>query len=216
MFLLFVRWNERLFTISCTKLIITFLKLCVLSLVMPEFSYELKIPQERVAVLIGKKGEIKEQLEKETKTKIDVDSDEGDVFVKGEDALGLYSTREIVKAIGRGFNPETAMLLLKQDYSFELVNVADYAKTNESVRRLKGRVIGQEGRSRRLIEEMTECYISVYGKTIGIIGEASNVAMARRAVESLLQGSPHAGIYKWLEKQRRTLRMRQLEEKKGF
>jgi len=48
-------------------------------------------------------------------------NDEGDVFVKGEDALGLYSTREIIKAIGRGFNPETAKLLLKQDYSFELV-----------------------------------------------------------------------------------------------
>ena len=35
-----------------------------------EFSYELKIPKERVAVLIGKKGEIKKRIEDETSSKI--------------------------------------------------------------------------------------------------------------------------------------------------
>ena len=56
-----------------------------------KFSYELKIPKDRVAVLIGKKGEIKKKLEKETKTNIEVDSKEGDVFLSGEDGLGLFT-----------------------------------------------------------------------------------------------------------------------------
>jgi ribosomal RNA assembly protein len=169
---------------------------------MAEFSYEIKIPRERVAVLIGKAGATKKQIEEATKTKLNVNSEEGDVVVMGEDALGMFSTKEIIHAIGRGFNPEVAMLLLNQDYNVEFINLGDYIKSKNSMERLKGRVIGSEGKSRKVIEDLTECYISVYGKTIGIMGKVENTPTARRAVESLLGGSPHANVYKWLEKQR--------------
>ena len=86
---------------------------------MASYSYELKIPQERVAVLIGKNGEVKKNIEEDTKTQIKIDSLEGDIFIYGEDALGLYTAREVTRSIGRGFNPEIAKLLLKQDYVFE-------------------------------------------------------------------------------------------------
>ena len=91
-----------------------------------EYSYELKIPKERVAVLIGKDGEVKKSIETETKTKIKIDSKEGDIFVYGNDALGLYTCREVVQSIGRGFNPEIAKLLLKQDYVFELIHLTEF------------------------------------------------------------------------------------------
>lgn len=171
-----------------------------------EFGYDLKIPKERIAVLIGTKGETKKHIEEITKTRIEVDSKEGEVSIKGKDALGLYSAREVVKAIARGFNPEIAQLLLKNDYSFELLNIHDYAKTKNDEKRLKGRVIGEKGKSRNTIESLTGAYISVYGKTIGIVGEITAVGLARRAVESLLSGSPHASVYKWLEKQRRNMK----------
>jgi ribosomal RNA assembly protein len=179
---------------------------------MAEFSYEIKIPKDRIAVLIGTKGEIKKQLEDETKTKIDVDSKEGDVTVSGEDALLLYSTRDIIRAIGRGFNPEMALLLLKQDYAFELINLPEYEKPSQ-FKRIKGRVIGKEGKSRKLLEEYTETFISVYGKTVGIIGQTEQVSIARRAIEMLLKGSPHSNVYKWLEKMRRQVMRREHEEK---
>ena len=79
---------------------------------MAEFAYQVKIPKERVAVLIGKKGEVKKQIEETTGIAMEIDSKEGEVNVIGDDALMLYSTREIIKAIARGFNPEIAMLLL--------------------------------------------------------------------------------------------------------
>ena len=86
---------------------------------MAEYLYDTKIPKERIAVLIGKDGITKKHIESATKIKLKIDSKEGDVFLEGEDALGLYSAREVVKAIGRGFNPEIALLLLKQDYMFD-------------------------------------------------------------------------------------------------
>lgn len=182
---------------------------------MDEFSYELKIPRDRVAVLIGKKGETKQELEKDTGTRIVVDSKEGDVQVIGEDSLMIYTVKEIIKAIGRGFNPDIAMLLLKQDYSLELMNMADYVKSKNQILRLKGRVIGKEGKARRNIEVLTDTSICVYGKTIGIVGRIEDVANARRAVDSILLGSPHSAVYKWLEKKRREMKTQEFEMKKN-
>ncbi|MEM4239762.1 MAG: KH domain-containing protein [Candidatus Woesearchaeota archaeon] len=172
-----------------------------------EFAYELKIPKERVAVLIGKKGELKRQLEHVTKTKIKVDSDEGDVSISGADALLLYSCREIVRAIGRGFNPQIAMQLLKQDYGIEFINLTEYASTQKELERLRGRVIGEGGKSRKTIEDLTFTNISVYGKTIGIIGRLEGIPAARKAVEALLSGRKHGTVYKFLERNRKQMRL---------
>ncbi|MBS3097264.1 RNA-processing protein [Candidatus Woesearchaeota archaeon] len=169
--------------------------------------YELRVPKDRVAVLIGKDGKVKKEIELDTKTKISIDSKEGDIFITGEDALGLYNAREVVKAVGRGFNPEVALLLLKPDYSFEMIDVQEYAgKSKEKLLRLKGRVIGEEGKSRRIIEELTESYVSIYGKTVSVIGSIESVAIAKQAIESLLKGATHASVYKFLEKKRRELK----------
>ena len=180
---------------------------------MTSYSYELKIPQERVAVLIGKKGEVKKSIESDTKTQIKVDSLEGDIFVYGKDALGLYTAHEVIRSIGRGFNPDIAKLFLKQDYVFEMVDIPEYTgKSKNTLLRLKGRVIGKEGRARKLIEELSESYISVYGKSTGIIGTAESAAMAKRAVEALLRGSTQATEYKWLENKRREMKRKRVIE----
>ena len=178
-----------------------------------EYRYELKIPKDRVAVLIGKKGKIKKDIETATKTQLKIDSQEGDVFISGKDALNLFNAREVVKAVGRGFNPELAMLLLKPDYALEIVDIEEYANTKDHLKRVKGRLIGTEGKARRTIESLTDCYISIYGKTVSIIGNVENVSLARRAVEGLLRGAKHGNIYKWLEKRRKeTMQKEILEE----
>lgn len=178
---------------------------------MAEFGYQIKIPRERIAILIGKKGEVKRQIEEFTHTNLEIDSKEGDVSVSGEDALALYSTREIIKAIGRGFNPDIAMLLTKQDYGFEVITLPEADKKNH-LTRIKGRIIGTEGKTRRIIEEMTECFLSVYGKTVSIIGRSDTLHLARKAIEMIIKGSPHSGVYQWLEKMHRQYKRREFEE----
>ena len=170
---------------------------------MDEFNYEIKIPEERVAVLIGKEGSTKKLIEEQTECSLDI-SKEGDVTIMGEDGLKLYTTKDIVKAIGRGFNPKIALLLLKTDYTFELIDMKDIAgKSKNTLERLKGRVIGKGGKSREEIERLTDTNITVYGKTIGIIGEQFQVSMARQAVSMLLQGSMHKTVFQFLEKKKK-------------
>ncbi|MDP3734479.1 MAG: KH domain-containing protein [Nanoarchaeota archaeon] len=170
-----------------------------------EFSYELKIPQERVAVLIGTNGETKKEIEITSKSTLDISKD-GDVTIAGSDAVMLYTAREIVHAIGRGFNPKIALFLLKTDYIFEIIDMKNIAgKNKNTMERLKGRVIGKGGKSREEIERLTDTHISVYGKTIGIIGEMMHVALAREAVAMLLSGSMHKTVYQFLEKRKKEI-----------
>lgn len=173
-----------------------------------ELSYELKISQERVAVLIGKEGEMKKEVEELTKSNLDI-SPEGDVIITGDDGLLLYTTREIVRAIGRGFNPKTALLLLKTDYALEIIDLKDVVgKSKNTMERLKGRVIGTNGRAREEIERLTDTSISIYGKTIGIIGEVERTGLARHAIAMLLEGSMHKTVYRLLERKRKEILFR--------
>ena len=170
-----------------------------------DFIYELKIPRERIAVLIGKHGQVKKEIEQATKTKIDIDSKEGEVQISGQDALFLYSAKEVIRAIARGFNPELAKLLLKQDYALEIMAIESYGHNQNDLPRLRGRLIGTEGKARKTIESLTECYMCVYGKTVSLIGEVEKVILARKAVEGLLRGAVHGNIYKWLEKRKKEM-----------
>ena len=172
-----------------------------------KYSYQLKIPKERIAVLIGTEGITKKEIEEATKSKINIDSKEGDVKVSGQDAILLMSAKEIVLAIARGFNPEIALQLTKQDYCLELINLHEFSRSKNDEMRMKGRIIGSEGKSRNTIESLTETNICVYGKTVGIIGEVEKVNIARRSLDMLIKGSTHSNVFRWLENQRRGMKM---------
>jgi ribosomal RNA assembly protein len=174
----------------------------------------LKIPKDRIGVLVGKKGETKNKIEKELGVEIDIDED-GEITVfsteEQKDPLATWKARDIIRAIGRGFNPEKALKLVSDDYILEIIDITDYAHSDNAIRRLKGRVIGSGGKSRRYIEDLTDTDLSVYGKTIAILGEYEPVQIAKEAVSMILRGSSHAKMYKYLERHRQDIKRRELE-----
>lgn len=174
------------------------------------FGHELRIPKERIAVLVGTNGAMKRKIQRHTASSITVDSKEGDIFITGTDMVKLYTAQQIVRAIGRGFNPETALLLLRADYALEQISLNEYSHHKNQQMRMKARVIGTKGKTRSIIEQTCEAYVSIYGKTIAIIGEVQRAHIAIRAIEMLLEGSPHAGVYKWLDQKRKTLMRQEL------
>jgi ribosomal RNA assembly protein len=174
----------------------------------------LKIPKDRIGVLVGKKGETKNKIEKELGVEIDIDED-GEITIfsteEQKDPLATWKARDIVRAIGRGFNPEKALKLISDDYVLEIIDITDYAHSDNAIRRLKGRVIGSGGKSRRYIEDLTDTDISVYGKTVAVLGEFEPVQIAKEAVSMILRGSSHAKMYKYLERHRQDIKRRELE-----
>ncbi len=182
------------------------------ALQLDAYTFSLKIPKERIAVLIGKQGQGKTELEQQTKTKLNIDSEEGDVEIFSRDPIALFTAKEIIRAIGRGFNPLVALQLLKQDYIYEQIQLNDYFKSKNHFIRVRGRLIGKDGKSRETIELLTETHISVYGKTVAVIGRVEQVSMAKQAILSLIQGSPHANVYKWLERRSKEFREAELAD----
>ena len=170
------------------------------------FSAEVLIPKTRVAVVIGKKGSTKRSLEKYTRTKLKIGK-EGDVFIIGEDNLDVFIATSVIRAVGRGFNPDIARLLLNDEYTFEVINIKDFTKGSErKLERLKSRLIGTKGGARHNIEKNTGTNISIFGKTVAIIGKYEQAILAKNAVEKLLKGSPHGNVYKYISDYKKRFR----------
>lgn len=163
----------------------------------------MRIPAERVAVLLGKNGATKRLIEKKTKTILDIE-DEGAVEINGA-PFEEWKAREIVSAVGRGFSPEKALKLLNQNYYLKVIDLKDLLGSEKHILRQKGRLIGRNGRTRRIIEETAEVDMSVYGHTIALIGGLEELGLAEAAIDKLLGGTPHSGVYRLLEKGRRAL-----------
>jgi ribosomal RNA assembly protein len=164
----------------------------------------IKIPDERIGVLIGPSGKTKSEIIKKTHCIIDIDSGEGEVTIFGE-GEDFFKTCDIVKAIGRGFSPERALKLLEEGYLFKLLDIPVYVGKNKSAQEAKrGRVIGKNGEARKEIEKKTHSLISVYGKTVGIIARPEDLEKAMTAVEMLLQGATHETVENRLEAKDKT------------
>ena len=175
-----------------------------------------KIPKERVGILIGPEGKVKQEIETKLNVKLDIDK-EGSVCIKLPvnipDPSVFLRAKDIVTAIGRGFTPETAFRLLRnEDDIFDMIDLRlIFGRSESDITRVKGRIIGTEGKTRKLIEELTEADVVVYGHTIGIIGSFEEADAARNAVQMVIEGCQHHTVYNYLQKKRTELKKQKLE-----
>jgi ribosomal RNA assembly protein len=175
------------------------------------------VPRDRVGVLVGPNGAVRSRIEERLNVRLKVDSDSGDVEIslplKAADPTALFRAKDIVTAIGRGFSAEHAFKLLDdEDALLEIIDLHEsVGKSEADLKRVRGRVIGKEGRTRSIIEELTETHVSVYGHTISIIGESDQIEIAKQAIRMLLHGSLHSTVYRFLHKKRRDLKKKKLE-----
>ena len=179
-------------------------------------SLKVRIPIERVGVLIGPKGSVKTHIEKKCKVKLWIDSDTGEVEISPtseiEDPSFLLKAQNIVLAVGRGFSSEKALKLLDDEYLLEIFDLRGFiGRSRKNLMRVKGRIIGERGKTRRIIEEATGADISIYGHTIAIIGKHDEILVAREAVQRLISGSEHSAVYRLLGKRKHELKKERLK-----
>ena len=172
-----------------------------------------KVPDDRIGVLIGAGGETMREIEERAEVRLDIDSESGNVRVEkvGDPITGLKGP-DIVKAIGRGFTPEDALRLLDDDMvMFDVVDIEAASRNKNDLRRNKGRLIGEGGRTRELMQELTGASVTIYGTTLGIIGGPQQVEAVREAAEMILDGAPHGAVYSFLERKRNELKHKGME-----
>lgn len=173
----------------------------------------IKVPQDRIGAIIGVEGNVKRIIEEKTGAGVDVDSESGAVVIQpGEDAFQALRAGEVIKAVARGFSPEKALKLLEnEDLVLDIIDLSNVADSPADMKRLKGRIIGKNGKTREVIEQMSGARLSVYGKTIGMIGDAEQLATVREALNMLIDGAPHGAVYGFLERRRRELKRTKMD-----
>ncbi|MHA1213924.1 MAG: KH domain-containing protein [Candidatus Hodarchaeales archaeon] len=160
----------------------------------------IKIPKSRIGVLIGRKGETKAEIESTTRVSIKVNSEDGSVVIESTpetpDPTYVLKVRDIIKAIGKGFSAEKAFYLLDDDMFLETIELQG---SKNSIKRHKSRIIGEKGKTRRIIESSTDASISVFGDNVTIIGGLEEIRYAKEAILQLISGSRHSTVYRFLE-----------------
>jgi ribosomal RNA assembly protein len=158
---------------------------------------------------------MKKLIEEKSKTLLEIDSESGTVTVESsEDPLMVMRVSDLVRAIGRGFSPERALVIL--DDEMLMLDVMDLSKmvgTKSDMARLKGRIIGKDGKTREIMEKLSGSKVSVYGKTIALLGYPEQIRVSRAAIEMLLDGAPHGNVYSFLEKKHQELAKEELKDK---
>lgn len=179
------------------------------------FRQSIRVSSDRLGALVGKQGKVKKWLEESCDVTLHIDSESGEVSVIGGTDLEKsdpLKAVQIVNAISRGFSPERTNRLMKDENILDIIDLRQYAgKSKNSMERIKGRLIGDRGKARRVIEELTGTYVSIYGHTVSTIGTSEQVRHAQQAVEMLASGSPHKAVYGLLQKKRTEAKLERLK-----
>lgn len=165
---------------------------------MPEERYFLEL--DRVPVFIGKEGSKKKEIEDKFECEIEIDSDTGEVIISSEDALNIFIVSNIISAVNYGHNPDKALALEDENYVLDVIDVKPMVRDSGRLKVVMGRIIGKEGSTRSLIEEMTKCAVSVRDNYVSVIGPYENTLIVHEALEMLINGSSHKSFYSFLER----------------
>ena len=173
-----------------------------------------RIPKNRIAVLIGKRGSTRKMIEDACGASLHIESNSGDVSViwpedEVADPIIKMKLPDVIFAIGRGLAPKRAVQLLEDEVFLRMYDIREWVgRQPNQTRRMRSRLIGTNGRIRSLIEELTGTEMAIYGSTVLVIGDQESLVLATPAIEGILQGSEHGTVLFGLEQDRKRQRIR--------
>ncbi|HKX20203.1 MAG TPA: KH domain-containing protein [Nitrososphaeraceae archaeon] len=180
-----------------------------------QFRLILHIPEERIPVIIGNKGKTKIKICKMCNVEIAVESKTGQITIdsttKNFDENGALKARDIINAISNGFSPERAFRILDDESLFQVLDLRNFTTSSNSTNRIKGRIIGEKGKARKNIEELTNTFISIYGHTVSLIGNYEETKLALDAIMLLVNGRSHKTAYEMLYQAKRKSKIEKLQ-----
>lgn len=122
-----------------------------------------------------------------------------------------YISAQVIEALNLGFSLEQSLLLKDEDFILEKINIKDITKRHD-LKIIKARIIGTRGKTKSILEDLSDCFIILHGNTIGIIGRTEEIKKAMQALTSLIHGSKQSRVYSYLERQRSREKLRMNED----
>ncbi|OYT32072.1 MAG: RNA-processing protein [Thermoprotei archaeon] len=172
----------------------------------------LSVNKEKIGLIVGEKGKTKKKIEELLKVKININSKTGEIVIKSSSSdttlNELLKARDIIRAISLGFPLDIALNLLHDEYFLDVIDLKEHAKSRNALSRIKGRIIGERGKAKKMLEEITGTYISIGLHTVAIIGGFEEVRLAREAILMLIEGRQHTTVYRFLQSEKRRQKYR--------
>ena len=138
----------------------------------------------------------KKRLEKELNIKITNRGKE--VSIKGN-SKNEYSAEKIIDALNFGFPFSVAMLIKKEVFLFEIINIKEHKKRHD-LETIRARIIGKKGTTLRTLQQLTKCFFELKDNEIAVIGSPRGIENAQESIISLIKGAKQSNVYGFLEK----------------
>ncbi|MEK6935592.1 MAG: hypothetical protein AABW67_02305 [Nanoarchaeota archaeon] len=127
------------------------------------------------------------------------------VFINGPGEKEFIASK-VIDAINVGFSVERALLLKDEEIILQIINIKGKTKRND-LERIRGRIIGSDGKTLKILNNLTDCFVSVHNNQVGIIGDAEDIYTTVQSIESIIRGSKQANVYARLEKEKKKKRI---------
>ena len=150
-------------------------------------------------IIFSRVNELKKELDflqKKLNVKIKID---GKRVTFGGEPFEEYEANLVMEAINFGYPVRTAILLKEEDVVFRKLSLKDFTRRKD-LEVIKARLIGTYGRTKRTIENLSDCRIIIKDNEIGILCSAEEIEYTITGIASLIRGSKQANVYKFLER----------------
>jgi ribosomal RNA assembly protein len=174
-----------------------------------------QLPFDNIEHFMSEFNSIKNDIETRLKIKLDIDRNNSLVTIEPisneTSPADMMKAKDVIQAISIGFSKEDIIDLLDEDSVLLIIDIK--SKVGDSanhIKRVMGRIIGEDGRAKKTIEEITGTIIHVGNNMVGIIGDYDRAIIAQHGIDLLIEGKMHSTVYKRLESMMRDVRKRDL------
>ncbi|MFH0973696.1 MAG: hypothetical protein V1817_02840 [Candidatus Micrarchaeota archaeon] len=165
----------------------------------------LVVPEKRAAEFKKKDGALLREIEERcgvklsfgTEAELRIDAADDDEAQRGSE----WVAEQVCHAISLGFEPRRAFKLLSDDYYLEEINLREALHGSpKALHRYKARIIGEQGKIKRNIEEFSGAVVAVGDEKVAFLGAFEEIKLAKEAVFKILEGKEISTVYSFLEK----------------
>lgn len=115
-------------------------------------------------------------------------------------ALAEYEASLVFEAIEFGFSIRQALQLKNDDIIFRRIHIRDHTR-RKNLNEVRARVIGTRGKTRRVVEHVSQCMVIVHDSEVGLLGNVHEIEAAETALINLIKGTKQSNVYRYLERQ---------------
>jgi len=138
----------------------------------------------------------KPELEKRLNININIEGRKATIIGK---SFEEYEASIVLDAINFGFSAKKALTLKDENMVFRIINIKNFTR-KKNLKDVRARVIGSRGRTKKTIENITNCEIFIKDNEVGLIGNVELIDEITTALSSLIRGTKQANTYRYLEK----------------